>query len=235
MQYDKINWENQEKTRINSYLNNYIIKEILSKKNGTDIKIFDIGFGIGFFFKMLCLNLPKKFKRILLEGCEPSLKNYKFFLKKRPLKEEKLIEIKTYRSTFLDTKTPLKFDFITSVYVFPHFMVDDLVKAAKKIHSMIDKNGKFILVVANEKYLKNKLKTQKDLFIEKNIITYKGKKYEEILHYSDIPSIGKLIDYNREEQFYLDLFKHNKFKLVSKKKLNDNGFICSLFIFQKNK
>ena len=28
-QYDKINWENQEKTKINSFVNNFIIKEII--------------------------------------------------------------------------------------------------------------------------------------------------------------------------------------------------------------
>ena len=55
-QYDKINWENQEKTKINSFVNNFIIKEIILKKKGQDISIFDIGFGIGFFFfKMISL------------------------------------------------------------------------------------------------------------------------------------------------------------------------------------
>ena len=73
----------------------------------------------------------------------------------------------------------------------------------------------------------------KDLFIEENIVEYNNKKYEELLHYSDIPEIGKIIDYNREEKFYIDLFKNNGFKLVSKKDLDDKGFICTVFVFQK--
>lgn len=52
-QYEKICWENQEKTKINSLVNKFIIQEIISKKSGSSIKIFDIGFGIGFFIKML--------------------------------------------------------------------------------------------------------------------------------------------------------------------------------------
>jgi len=51
------------------------------------------------------------------------------------------------------------------------------------------------------------------------------------LHYSDIPEIGKIIDYNREENFYLDLLKNNGFELFSKKNLEDNGFICTVFVF----
>ena len=61
-----------------------------------------------------------------------------------------------------------------------------------------------------------------------------GKKYKEILHYSDIPEIGKIIDYNREEQYYLDLFKRNNLKLVEKKALDDNGFVCTIFVFEKS-
>ena len=61
LQYDKINWENQEKTKINSFVNNFVIKNIILKKKGPDIKIFDMGFGIGFFFKMLNQNLNKAY------------------------------------------------------------------------------------------------------------------------------------------------------------------------------
>ena len=45
LQYDKINWPNQEKTKINSFVNNFIIQEIILKKKGDEIKIFDIGLG----------------------------------------------------------------------------------------------------------------------------------------------------------------------------------------------
>ena len=98
---------------------------------------------------------------------------------------------------------------------------------------MLKVKGKFILVLADEKYLEDKLKTEKDLFIETRDLTYNGKKYKEILHYSDIPKIGKIIDYNREEKFYLDLFKNNKFTLRHKENINDSDFICTLFVFEK--
>lgn len=98
---------------------------------------------------------------------------------------------------------------------------------------MLKSGGKFILVLADEKYLENKLKTEKDLFIETRNITYNNRQYKEYLHYTDIPKIGKVIDYNREEAFHLDLFKNNKFSLVRKENLNDNDFICTLFVFEK--
>ncbi len=42
LQYNKINWENQEKTKINSLVNNFIIKEIILKKEDKSIKILDL-------------------------------------------------------------------------------------------------------------------------------------------------------------------------------------------------
>lgn len=233
LQYNKINWENQEKTKINSFVNNFIIKEIILKKKDPSIKIFDIGFGIGFFIKMLCLDLAKSYKNITIEGCDPSDKNYSYFIK-NPIKIKKNIKLKTYNKTFQDVQTNEKFDFITAVYVFPHFGFDDLQKIAQKIYSMLDKKGRFILVVANEKYLEEKLKDKRDLSIENNIIEMDRKKYKELLHYSDVPKIGKIIDYNREEQLYLDLFEKNNFKLDKKRDLNDSGFICTVFVFEKN-
>ena len=141
--------------------------------------------------------------------------------------------IKIYNKTFQDVQTETKFDFITAIYVFPHFAPDDLKEIAKKIHSMLGENGKFILVVADEKYLEEKLKDKRDLFIERNIIKMDGKEYNEVLHYSDIPKIGKVIDYNREESFYIDLFTKNGFQVSQKNSLDDNGFICTIFVFEK--
>lgn len=232
LQYDKINWENQDKTRINASVNDFIIKEHLSKKNDQEIKIFDIGIGIGFFIKMLYKNLTKKYKHIFIEGCEPSKKNYDHFLKKKLLVRTKDI-IKIHNKTFQEVQTNEKFDFITAIYVFPHFTLEDLEGIAQKIYSMLGKKGKFILVVADEKYLEEKLKDKRDLFIERNTIEMGGRKYKEVLHYSDIPQIGKVIDYNREESFYIDLFKKNGFELSHKTNLNDNGFICTIFYFEK--
>ena len=233
-QYDKINWQNQDKTKINSFIYNFIIQNIILKKKGPNIKIFDIGFGIGFFMKMLYPHLIKNYRDITLEGCEPSDKNYRYFISKKPLKTKKDVGLKTYNKTFLNTKTKEKFDFVTAIYVFPHFSFDDLEKIVNKIYSMLKEGGKFVLVVSNENYLKEKLKTKKDLFIEKNTIRLNDKSYEEILHYSDIPKIGKLIDYNREERFYLDLFKKREFKLSQKRDFDDSGFICTIFVFEKS-
>jgi len=231
LQYNKINWQNQEKTKINSFINNFIIQNIILKKKSDEIKIFDIGFGIGFFLQMLQKNLSKSFKNITLEGCEPSYKNYKYF-KSKPFNLKK-IKLRIFNKTFLQTNTDTKFDFLTAIYVFPHFTSDELDDVAKKINSMLNNEGKFILVVANEKYLEEKLKSKKDLFIEKNTLKFAGKKYKEILHYSEIPQIGTIIDYNREEKLYLDLFKKNGFDLELKKDLDDNGFICTIFVFSK--
>ena len=233
LQYNKIDWENQEKTKINSFIYNFIIHNFILKKKGLNISIFDIGFGICLFYRILYPYLIKNYQKIILEGCEPSKKNYKYF-KKKLLKIKKNVEFKTHKKTFLDVETNKKFDFITAIYVFPHFLSNDLEKTAKKIHSMLNEKGKLILVLAEEKYLERKLKTERDLFIENNIISFRNKKYKEILHYSDIPKIGKLIDYNREERLYIDLFKSNKFKLLQKKNLNDCGFICTIFVFEKD-
>ena len=233
LQYNKIDWQNQEKTKINALLNNHIIQKIILKNKNPNIAIFDIGFGIGFFFKTLCQNLPKYHKTIILEGCEPSEKNYQFFLKEFP-NFKKNVKLKTHNNTFLNTKTDKKFDFVTAIYVFPHFIPSELEKSVKKIHSILNKEGKFILVVANVESLQKRLETKKDLFIENNIIEFDGKKYKETLHYSDIPKIGKVIDYNRAEPFYADLFEKNKFNLVKKTDLNDSGFICTIFVFEKN-
>jgi len=161
LQYDKVNWQNQEKTKINSFIYNFIIQNIVFKKKGDKIKIFDIGFGIGIFFQMLEKNLPKFFKNITLEGCEPSYKNYKNFQSK--LLNLKKVKLRTFNKTFLQTETNTKFDFLTSIYVSPHFAFDELKGVAKKISSMLNNEGKFILVVANEKYLE-KIKIKKGTF-----------------------------------------------------------------------
>ncbi len=229
-QYNKLSWKNQEKTKLNYSINEFIINNVIAKKRGDSLRVFDMGFGVGFFLRQLHYRLGKR--TLFLSGCEPSKKNYKYFVDKykKFLKKGKL---KVYNKGFLESPPKDKFDFITSIYVFPHFTSDDLPRTAKKIHSMLKKDGKFILTVANEKYIKDKLKSKRDLFIEKNIITFNGRKYEEILHYSELPEIGTIIDYNREEKYYLEIFKKNKFKLIMKKDLNDKGFIGTLFIFEK--
>lgn len=230
LQYNKINWKNQEKTKINSFINDYIIKNVILKHSGENVSIFDIGFGIGFFIKMLAIDLFGKYKKINIEGCEPSKVNFDYF------NDQKLrgVDLKLYPYGFLEMQTEKKFDFITAIYVFPHFLFDDLEEVIKKINLMLNKDGKFILVLANDKYLQEKLDNEKDLFIEKEEIEFRGKIYKETLHYTDIPEIGKVIDYNREESLYVDMFKNNGISVKDKQDLNDNGFICSILVFIKN-
>ena len=231
LQYNKIDWKNQEETKINSFINNHIIQNAILKHPKDEIAIFDIGFGIGFFFKMLVPQLEEKYKTITLEGCEPSKVNFVYF--KEHVSKELGIKIQGTQETFQNVDTDTKFDFITAIYVFPHFLSEDLENIVKKIHSMLKDEGKFVLVLADEKYLENKLKTEKDLFIEKHTTLYNGREYKEVLHYSDIPKIGKVIDYNREEAYYRDLFTDNRFNLDNKETLEDNGFVCTLFVFNK--
>lgn len=227
LQYDKINWPNQEKTKINSLVNSYIIDQLIIDKKD-EIKLFDIWFGIGFFIRMLQEKTKKNWQKITIEWCEPSEKNYKYFKN-----QEWNQNLKVYNSTFLNTHIKNKFDFLTAIYVFPHFIQEELEETVKKIYNMLEENGQFILVVANEKYLENKLESMKDLFIEKIFIELNWKKYKEVLHYSDIPEIWKVIDYNREESLYLDLFKKHWFELSNKKDLEDNWFICTVFVFER--
>lgn len=231
LQYNKIDWKNQEETKINSFINNHIIQNVILKHPKDEIAIFDIGFGIGFFFKMLVPQLEGKYKTIALEGCEPSKVNFEYF--KEHISKELGADIQATQETFQSVQIDEKFDFITAIYVFPHFLSEDLENIVKKIHSMLKDEGKFILVLADEKYLEKKLRKEKDLFIEKHMTLYNDHEYKEVLHYSDIPKIGKVIDYNREESYYVDLFTNNGFDVDNKETLEDKGFVCTLFIFKK--
>jgi SAM-dependent methyltransferase len=233
-QYNKINWRNQDKTKINSYINSHIIDSIILKHKKQTIRLFDIGFGIGLFFEMLDNKLGNDYESVILEGCEPAVTNFDYFKKKNEKvgwNENTLV--RTHNLSFLNIASSNKFDFITAIYVFPNFLFDQLDEVVQKIYSLLDTGGKFILVVAEENYLKNKLDKETDLCIEKGTINYNGKKYEEVLHYTDIPEIGKVIDYNRSEAFYDHLFLKNGFKLISKETVNDSGFVSTLFVFEK--
>ena len=229
-QYDKINWEKQEKTRINVNINDFILKNIIALSKSKQLRIFDIGFGIGIFFEQL-QKLSNKYS-IIADGCEPSEKNYDYFTKHFKSKNKKL-KLHTFEKSFFEVNTKTKYDFIVSVYSFPHILFDDMDKTVKQIYSMLLPKAKFVLAVANENYIKEKLRTKKDLFIEDTKVKYKNKEYNEVLHYTDIPEIGKVIDYNRDEKLYLDLFDNNKFKLIKKEDFNDHGFICTIFVFEK--
>ena len=116
-QYNKIYWENQEKTKINALIYKFITQEIILKNKNLNIKIFDIGFGIGLFIRILSHNLTKFYKNIIIGGCEPSDKNYNYFIKK-PLKVRKNVKIKAYNKTFQNVQSDEKFDFITAIYVY---------------------------------------------------------------------------------------------------------------------
>lgn len=232
LQYNKINWKNQEKTKINQRINHDIIQNIILAKSWDECAIFDIGFGVGFFIKMLIAKVQGQPKKLIIEGCEPSTVNFEYFKENWPLESDEPVLLRVYNEPFQQVRTGTKFDFMTAIYVFPHFLSEDLEDVVRKIHSMLETGGKFILVLADDEYLENKLATEKDLSIETKNITYNNKEFKEVLHYTDIPEIGKVIDYNREEDYYIELFENNSFTLSSKEDINDNGFVCTLFVFE---
>jgi len=222
-QYDKINWEKQEKTKLNYNIFDYIIKNLINKDKSRQIKLFDIGFGMGALFNQLKLQV--KSKDLILSGCEPSKRNYGLFLK------EKVKNVITYNKSFLKCKTNKKYNFITAIYVFPHFVFEDLTKIAKKIHTMLLQKGLFILVVASDKYIKKKLKNEKKLFKEVYKIKYNNKTYTEYLHYSGISYIGGVLNLNRDNRLYLDIFKNNGFKLLKQENIDNDA--STIFVWEK--
>lgn len=226
-QYDKINWSNQDKTHLNVAVNKFVIDEILSQKL-LPFSVFDIGSGIGFFIRML---KEKWGDSILIEGCEPSKKSYAHFQKSDISKAN----VKIYPDTFQKVEVKNKFDFITAIYVFPHFIEADLPNIARKISSMLKDGGRLVMVVSNEEYLRRKLDTKKDLFIEQNTIEFKGKQYQEYLHYVEIPDMGTVIDYDREENYYEDILKDSDLSLVKKDKMNSDEYVCTIFTFEKKR
>lgn len=221
-QYDKIRWANQEKTKTNFEINKFIIRNIIEKKK-KGISVFEIGFGIGTFIKMLLKAFGNR--GVTIEGCEPSKRSYRFFM--RNYKEK--LKIKAYNSVFLKTETGRKFDFITAILVFPHFLPDDLEKTAGKIASMLEKGGKFIMAVSSES--KTEEKIQRGLLVKRSIIILDGKKYRQVLHYSDINGIGRVMDYDREDKLYINLFKKYGLGLAMKTELDKGA--TTLFVFQK--
>jgi SAM-dependent methyltransferase len=231
-QYDKINWANQINTEINSTLNRFIIEGIINQHSGTELNIFDIGFGVGQLFETLIHSFQNKYENLYIEGCEPASRNYNYFINNSSKNIQNVV-LKTHNDTFLNVESDVQFDFITAIYVFPHIVFEDLESTVHKIHSMLRQNGKFILVVANEDFINAKLERTPELVIQENELDYYGSKYHEIIHFSDLPEIGRLIDINRDEKLYEDILLDKGFELIEKSVLDDSGFICSIFVFQK--
>jgi cyclopropane fatty-acyl-phospholipid synthase-like methyltransferase len=224
-QYNKINWTNQDKNHLNEPVSEFVIDEIIAKIE-KPFNLFEIGSGIGFFIKML---INKFGQDISISGCEPAEKSYNYFIQ-----NNKYENVDVHNETFQNIKIDKKFDVITAIYVFPHFIEKDLIPVIKKIYEMLNDNGKFIMVVSNEVYLRNKLDTHKDLFIEQNIVKFKDKEYKEYLHYVDIPDMGTVIDYDREENYYQDIFEDCGFKLEKKDVRDSSGYLCTVFTFAKS-
>lgn len=231
-QYEHLDWKEQEKTKLNSILNQYVIEKILLRKKDPNISIFDIGFGIGLFLQQLNETLPAHYQHIQLEGCEPSTKNFNYFVAKGLVPKEQ-VALKVFKESFNTVDTEILFDFLTASYVFPHFSFTELIETASKMYNMLLEKGKLVVVVANETYLREKLQTRSGLLIEESSQLYRGIAYKEIMHYSEIPGIGTIVDLNREEAFYLHLFQDVGFELILKDTLDDNGFICTVLVFQK--
>lgn len=230
-QYDNIDWINQEKTKINSVVHDYIISKIFDNIRKDDVRIFDIGFGIGLFLEKLSERLAGCFDKIIIDGCEPSSRNYRYY-KSRKIRNKSNIN-NTFNKTFLETSIDRKYDCVTAVYVFPNIVRDELEKTADKIYSILDNGGFFFLVTASEEYMKSVLDMCSNLIVSKERFEFDGSFYNEILHYTDIPEIGRILDLKRAEKFYQKLFIRCGLDLVLKKYLYDSGFIGTVHMFRK--
>lgn len=236
LQYDLVDWRKQKETKINAFINRYIAQQIVKKSKKKEIAIFDIGLGIGSFFETVIQSLKGLSKKLFLAGCEPSKRNYVFFSRLAKKWNSESVRMRVVHKSFQEVvlKKGEAFDFVTAIYVFPHFVADDLKNILKKIRQLLCDDGLFVLVLANDEYIKASLKKDEShLFIEENILKLGNKKYKEVLHYTEIPKIGTVVDFNREESYYLELFRRCGFLLKDKKVLNDEGFICTLFVFGK--
>lgn len=231
LQYDALNWQQQVKTGINSTLHDFILRNIISRHKGDEIKVFDMGFGIGRFPELLQKTLPGAYKKVILEGCEPSVKNYEYFRSR--ISEKRLSGLRIFNNTLLETDTSTKFHFLTAVYVFTHISSDELEAVVQKISDMLDPGGQFILVMVNEDFLEENMDVQTFRLIERSEFELDGKKYWQVLHYTDIPQIGTIIDHSRQEQLYLDLFKKNGLDLSISTDLIDHGYPCRILGFLK--
>lgn len=231
-QYEQLNWLIQEETKINSTINRFIIQHILNGKKSEEVRVFDMGFGTGLLLEMLQDALSPEYESITLEGCEPATNHFKHF-ESRSI-QSGLAQTRIFNQTFLETCTDTKFDYLISVYVFPHINTDELADVANRIHSMLRADGKFILVVANENQLLAKLHSHPELVIEKRSTMRNGNTYQEHVHYSEIPQIGSIIDINREERYYLELFRELGMEVSFQSTLDDQGFLCSFLVFSKS-
>lgn len=231
-QYERLSWENQDKTGTNSLIIEDIVRNIVSKKAGEEINIFDMGFGVGSFLKKASDRLSRHFKSIRIRGCEPCVKHYEYFknLNFRPAAN---VKIETENSAFENIEINEKYDWLTAIYVFPHIHFEKMEATAQKISGALRDDGRLALVVANENYIRNKIKANSDLLIDKKSIEYNGKLYDEYLHYSELPDIGAIIDYNRDERLYADIFSAAGLELSAKIEINENGFISTIFEFLK--
>ena len=231
-QYNEIDWRNQEKTGINSLVNDQIIDYIVKREIGSSISLFDIGFGVGFFLKRFSERVRDKYKSVYIEGCEPAKKSYEHLLK-NPIKG---VEFKIYPDLFLETKVSTKFDIVTAIYVLPAIVFNDLEATVRKINSLLKPGGRFVCVITSEVSFKSDQKNDKDLFnlIEKQTRVFKGKSYTELFHKSFLPGIGYVYDYNRDQVLYEDMFTKNGFILEKKEDVHDGYFMNALLIFQKS-
>lgn len=229
-QYDRIDWEKQKDTGLNLGVNEELLRIIKERHRHSALYLFDIGYGIGFFLQMCCEEISDDYESIHIEGDEPSKQNYEYYEANRSVPDD--ITVQTHRQPFLETKTDKSFDVLTSTYVFTHLTQDQLQPAAQKIQEMLRPGGTFLLTVANEAYLQQKLRDDEDLLIQTNKLCLSGETYEEYLHYTEIPEIGNVVDLNREEGFYKHLFEESGLRLCRKEVVDDDGFIASIFIFE---
>lgn len=233
LQYNDLNWSHQAQSDMNGFINDFIIDEVILADDNLPLKVFDIGFGIGAFIRRLVLKTNQT-SGLLIEGCEPSNKNYNQF-NAAPLQVRSGVTLKTHNTVFLDVDTPNRFDLITAIYVFPHIPFEELEPTVEKIHAMLEPGGRFVMVVVNEGYLKSNLDSGNGVYtlVHQVEIELGGTTYTEYLHYTDLPGVGRILDYNRESEFYRRLFDKKGLQLVLERDLDDSGYTCTSFVFRK--
>lgn len=230
-QYNAIEWKNQITTRLNEPVNMFIIEKYLTISDKDELRIFDIGFGVGFLFTMVTEKLSSVYNKIYLDGCEPASKSFQYFTEHTPRYEN--VEFGVVNSPFLTFDTNNAYDVITAVFVLPHIDIHDLVLVASKISTMLNAEGKCIIVIANELQWKQRVHQHEYELLDLEEVELFGRKYKQVLNKTSLPQIGVVTDYNRDEKLYIDMFENQGLILKARTDLEDQGFISTVLVFQR--
>ncbi len=231
-QYDAVEWSAQMGTHLNRKIYERIIAHI--KKNpSTELSLFDMGFGVGYFLSMLYDAFKDKYNHLLLAGCEPARKSYDYFVTHAPPASENKLSLSN--DAFLEVHNEQKFDFVTAIYVLPNFSEELMPSVVRKICSLLKSEGEFIFATTQFQFIEQAISRHPSRVLKDAHFEYNGSLYRETLHWTELPGVGRIKDYNRERRYYLDLFKNGDFDLLQIEEFESDGFPTEIYYFQKNK